>query len=1317
MGIPAFFRWLSQKFPKITVAATAGEPERGSSAHHTHTTDGGITFNSDGVVVGGGPAPINTAEANPNGVEFDNLYLDMNGIVHPCCHPEGAPAPATEEEMLAAVFEYVDYLFAIVRPRRLLYMAVDGVAPRAKINQQRSRRFRSAQEAAEKLSKAEALRNKLISQGREAFEEPVKSWDSNVITPGTPFMAKLSRSLRYYITQHLNNDPGWRGIKVVLSDSSVPGEGEHKIMEYIRKQRNKPGYPPNMRHCLYGLDADLIMLSLATHEAHFSLVREVVFNSVSDSKCFVCGQPGHIAAQCPGKDASSAGSCIQKKPFQFLHCNVLREYLENTLGDVQTRFEVNIERLIDDWVFVCFMVGNDFLPHLPTLDIREGAIETLTNLYKTVLTKLDGYLTDSGTVIIPNAMIFIEEIAKLEDGILVKRRENERRQQARYNNNYRNSPQSPRSPPPLLPFQQPTDNSQYSTAVSSSPEQPLAGNVQPMNLQTQRGMQDLDSLNFGAARSIKGSLFSSSSPFPIRSPRTPRDGNSFDQPQDEIRLGDFGWRERYYKVKFNKNMDDTEFFTQLCGSYMTGLCWVLKYYYQGCCSWKWFYPYHYSPFAGEIAKFVDRNTFSPVFELGEPFRPFEQLMGVLPAASAHCLPACYASLMSDPKSPIIDFYPLDFAVDSDGKKAAWLGVVLLPFIDEERLVQTLGMFENQLSEEERYRNRRYGNDVLYSHKSHPVAETAIQMYNAVRSSTSSEQADIFATLEFRLHQITGIIRPYYDPLLNGMPQLPGVTYPRFAQFGNIEESVAVSSLFINPTYEKGKIFISGIPEGCQLPPRELRDVDFLPPDTRGGPRSYFRGQNSPAVRMLNQAVLSRQSKDYRPPLFPATTNVDSAVEESRDRYKSMSRGARFNATEYNRRGQNYHSSHHQPYYDDGYSGSQAQNADRDLTWQQRNMLSSRSEKDRDQTDKEPERDSYRSDQRTPRESNWNPSSPSSPNSSSYQPNPYPNSMGMGFNPPQSREYYSQYSPNATQPQPQQGYYNSSPYSSLYSGNVNQPQQTGSLAQQPMPPPQHPGPQSQQPYMPRSQPQSPYLSTQQPYSPHFSPRMESQPAVPSAPAMPLPQQGTSSYPPYGSSNWGGSPSYTSYGGYQPPTSYYGPPPSSRMPPPSSVPTNLYNPAQPQQPPQQPHKFLYSNTPPPSWLASPSFTQPSQASQQSTQLPTPNPNNANTGTATSNISPNPPAFSQPPAVEQTTTNPTDSARPQHPCQTLYQPPHQRRALLQPPSAFRQQQQPISPAPYIPSYSQQQPQSPQPMQPQMQSQQNRMGTFPPPMSYGKP
>ncbi len=98
-------------------------------------------------------------------------------------------------------------------------------------------------------------------------------------------MTRLSEQLRYFVNKKITEDSNWRNVQVVLSGHEVPGEGEHKIMEYIRLSRAQPDYNPNVRHCLYGLDADLIMLGLLSHDPHFCLLREEVkFGPASKKK-------------------------------------------------------------------------------------------------------------------------------------------------------------------------------------------------------------------------------------------------------------------------------------------------------------------------------------------------------------------------------------------------------------------------------------------------------------------------------------------------------------------------------------------------------------------------------------------------------------------------------------------------------------------------------------------------------------------------------------------------------------------------------------------------------------------------------------------------------------------------------------------------------------------------------------------------------------------------------------------------------------------------------------------------------------------------
>jgi 5'-3' exoribonuclease 2 len=169
------------------------------------------------------------------------------------------------------------------------------------------------------------------------------------------------------------------------------------------------------------------MLALATHEPNFRVLREdVFFKDASPNACRMCGQEGHYAAQCtglPSEMTKSKSTPGKPKPFIFLDVAILREYLEVELNVSYAPFPFVLEQAIDDWVLLIFFVGNDFLPHLPSLEIREGAIDTLLRIWKQELPRMGGYLTNHGKIELQRAQLILEGLAKREDEIFRRRRE------------------------------------------------------------------------------------------------------------------------------------------------------------------------------------------------------------------------------------------------------------------------------------------------------------------------------------------------------------------------------------------------------------------------------------------------------------------------------------------------------------------------------------------------------------------------------------------------------------------------------------------------------------------------------------------------------------------------------------------------------------------------------------------------------------------------------------------------------------------------------------------------------------------------------
>ncbi|XP_023568734.1 5'-3' exoribonuclease 1 isoform X2 [Octodon degus] len=493
--------------------------------------------------------------------------------------------------------------------------------------------WRSAKEAEDKIKKAIEKGETLPTEAR---------FDSNCITPGTEFMARLHEHLKYFVNMKISTDKSWQGVTIYFSGHETPGEGEHKIMEFIRSEKAKPDHDPNTRHCLYGLDADLIMLGLTSHEAHFSLLREEV--------------------RFGGKKAQRV-CAPEETTFHLLHLSLMREYIdyEFSLLKEKITFKYDIERIIDDWILMGFLVGNDFIPHLPHLHINHDALPLLYGTYITILPELGGYINESGHLNLPR---FEKYLVKLSDF-----------DREHFSEVFVD----------LKWFESKVGNKYLNEAAGIAAEE--AKNYK----EKKKSKGQENSVCWAALDKNESEML------------VPKDNLEDETEDDDLFETEFRqYRRTYYMTKMGVDVVSDDFLADQAVCYVQAIQWILHYYYHGVQSWSWYYPYHYAPFLSDIRNI---STLKVHFELGKPFKPFEQLLAVLPAASKNLLPACYQHLMTSEDSPIIEYYPPDFKTDLNGKQQEWEAVVLIPFIDEKRLLGAMESCNHALKEEERKRNR------------------------------------------------------------------------------------------------------------------------------------------------------------------------------------------------------------------------------------------------------------------------------------------------------------------------------------------------------------------------------------------------------------------------------------------------------------------------------------------------------------------------------------------------------------------------------------------------------------------------------------
>jgi 5'-3' exonuclease len=524
--------------------------------------------------------------------QVNNFYLDSNSLIYDAVknNPtyDKTKQKEYENELMNMVCAKIDFYVDTLQPRDRVFIAFDGVAPVAKLSQQRDRRYKS-------------WYTSQIQRDLEgtAYKE---SWNTSAITPGTEFMKNLNTYVTEYYEKKNKNPTSIVSPKYIVSSSMESGEGEHKIFEYIRKY---PEYhnSPDTTTLIYGLDADLIMLTLnhlhITNNKNMYLFRDTpefiksIDSSLDANRDYLLDIPelaiaivDYMHQQGIGGD----GGVVEKNT--------------STSTSAPNMIALQTNR-IKDYIFLCFLLGNDFLPHFPAVNIRTGGIHILLNVYRETLgndntkflTKSDSE-TATNTIQWKNFNEFVSHIAKTEDSLLME--EHKRRDKAEKRVGYQ------------------------SQSKSHAYERNERNNTKSSNsTSTMSTLQQTDEV-LGTDIYKMDELLT----LPMKERSVEKYINPFQH----------DWEYRYYKSLFDMEITD-ERQRQICMNYLEGLEWTYNYYTTGCIDWRWCYKFHYAPLFKDLVKYIPyMNTNFLQKKDKHAIEDIVQLCYVLPKANLNLLP-------------------------------------------------------------------------------------------------------------------------------------------------------------------------------------------------------------------------------------------------------------------------------------------------------------------------------------------------------------------------------------------------------------------------------------------------------------------------------------------------------------------------------------------------------------------------------------------------------------------------------------------------------------------------------------------------------
>jgi len=465
--------------------------------------------------------------------EIHNLYLDANSIIYDQLSMITFERPddisldeytvSFENTLIRSIIKKIYEYIEVIKPSKKVFVAFDGVAPIAKLAQQRNRRYKSAFEKS------------FLASGSNA---KVNVWDHASITPGTVFMKRLSKALLSKFHANPPSDEA-KGLHIWTSTSNTPGEGEHKIFEYIRRETM---YHRGTNTFIYGLDSDLFMLALShSYRSNYKLYL------YRETPIFI----------------KSLDETLEPNKSYAINIPLLANQIHSMMAPsafAQSDQEFEEKSLLYDYIFLCFLLGNDFVAKTPSLNIRMHGLDHIIRGYKKTASllskkyakvakhrfhlikcKSDGHIEVHWN----HFKYFITTLAELEHDRLIK-----------------------------------IHTQRTQPYVYKEHENTMAHKLLCIPMTHQNTERKINPLKIG-------------------------------------------WDSRYYDELFDFEELNDDAIKNCCLNYFESLEWTMKYYTHGCPDWHWKYSYEYAPLLKDMVRyipcfdktFISENENEPIHEL------------------------------------------------------------------------------------------------------------------------------------------------------------------------------------------------------------------------------------------------------------------------------------------------------------------------------------------------------------------------------------------------------------------------------------------------------------------------------------------------------------------------------------------------------------------------------------------------------------------------------------------------------------------------------------------------------------------------------